>query len=382
MTTVKQYIAKEIDLLTKFCNLLSNDEIKSKLPDSVNKAVKQYSKVVNGINYFKFSYVIHKNTEPVKEQILRHQDELFIQPRPLIPSIDLTEVHYALKDTEYINIFWDVLAQLTVISAIISEELEKNKKKNDVDEIDNKMKELKLEASNVSLSSMVDTVNNEYEDSALLNFIKDIDTENASITDVLMNVVKKIDISAEIDKLDDKSMNEINNVVKDFFGDDKTDFSFIVKDISKSLKDTDITKGNISDNLQSIAENITEKMMKNKDEETLKSMAMNAQGIMKNYDPNKDMMSNVEAIMKSKFGKGFNGMDKGMIEQAIKSMGLSGAMGANSRKIRRMAERAEAKKVVNNPHGQARVNSRQAAMKARYMENKKKEEMKKNEKKQ
>lgn len=377
MTTVKHYILKETDLLKQFCDLLQKEDIKTKLPVNINKSVSQYSKVINGINYIKFSYVVYKNTNPLKEEILRHQEEIFIQPRPFIPSIDMSDVFNVLKDTEFIGLFWDVLAQLTILSAIISESIEKNKSKNSDEDLEKKMKEFKLESGNVSVSSMVESVQDEYEHSALLDFVNEIDTENSSITDVLMNVVKKIDLGAEIDKLDENNMKEINNVVKDFFGDDKTDFSFIVKDISNTLKNTDITKGDIGENLQNIAENITEKMMKNKDEDTLKSMAMNAQGIMKNYDPKKDMMSNVEAIMKSKFGKGFDGVNKGMIEQAIKSMGLSGAMGANNRKIRRMAEREMGKSGKTNPHGNAKVNARQQNLKAKYQEQQKKQEAKK-----
>lgn len=380
MTTIKHYISKEIDLLKKFCEILQKDELKSKLSNNINKSVAQYAKVASGINYIKFSYVVHKNTDAVKEEILRHKEELFVQPRVLIPGIDVSDVFVVIKDTEYIGLFWDILAQLTVLSAIVSEGIEKNKSKVDkkeIDDLEKKMNDFKLE-SNVSLSSMVESVNDEYEHSALLDFVNDINTENTSITDVLMNVVKKIDIGAELEKLDDKQLGEINGVVKDFFGDENTDFSFIVKDISDTLKKTDITKGDVSENLQNIAESITEKMIKNKDEDTLKNMAMNAQGIMKDYDPKKDMMSNVENIMKSKFGKSFNGMDKNMIEQAIKSMGLGSALNGNSRKVRRMAEREMTKSKTSNPHGQARVNNRQAAMKAKYQK-KKEEEKKKNE---
>ena len=350
MTTLKQYIVKETDLLKQLCDIVQKDEIKAKLSANTNKTIKQYANVINGINYIKFSYVVHKNTEKVKEAILRHKPELFIQPRYFIPSLDLSEIFNSLNDTEYINLFWDILAQLTVLSAIVSDEIEKNKMKkenqkevNQYEELEKKMDEFKLESGKVSVSSIVDNIKDDYEKSALLDFVNEIDAENTNITDVLMNVVKKIDIGAEIEKLNDENMNEINNVVKDFFGDNKTDFSFIVKDISNTLKTTDITKGDISQNLQNIAENITNKMIKNNDESTLKNMAMNAQGIMDNYDPKKDMMSNVEAIMKSKFGKGFDGLNKGMLEQAIKTMGLSDAMRGSGRKLRRMAQRESEK---------------------------------------
>ena len=327
MTTLKQYIVKETDLLKQLCDIVQKDEIKAKLSANTNKTIKQYANVINGINYIKFSYVVHKNTEKVKEAILRHKPELFIQPRYFIPSLDLSEIFNSLNDTEYINLFWDI--------------------------------------------------KDDYEKSALLDFVNEIDAENTNITDVLMNVVKKIDIGAEIEKLNDENMDEINNVVKDFFGDNKTDFSFIVKDISNTLKTTDITKGDISQNLQNIAENITNKMIKNNDESTLKNMAMNAQGIMDNYDPKKDMMSNVEAIMKSKFGKGFDGLNKGMLEQAIKTMGLSDAMRGSGRKLRRMAQRESEKNKPSNKLGNSKVNNRQAALKNKYQQKKKEEEKKK-----
>lgn len=384
MTTLKQYIVKETDLLKQLCDIVQKDEIKAKLSANTNKTIKQYANVINGINYIKFSYVVHKNTEKVKEAILRHKPELFIQPRYFIPSLDLSEIFNSLNDTEYINLFWDILAQLTVLSAIVSDEIEKNKMKkenqkevNQYEELEKKMDEFKLESGKVSVSSIVDNIKDDYEKSALLDFVNEIDAENTNITDVLMNVVKKIDIGAEIEKLNDENMDEINNVVKDFFGDNKTDFSFIVKDISNTLKTTDITKGDISQNLQNIAENITNKMIKNNDESTLKNMAMNAQGIMDNYDPKKDMMSNVEAIMKSKFGKGFDGLNKGMLEQAIKTMGLSDAMRGSGRKLRRMAQRESEKNKPSNNLGNSKVNNRQAALKNKYQQKKKEEEKKK-----
>ena len=208
------------------------------------------------------------------------------------------------------------------------------------------MKNLSIKGGDISLSSMMNQVSNEYENSSLLDFVKDIDVENANITDVLMNIVKKVDIGAELEKLDESQLAEINNVVKEFFGDDKTDFSFLVKDISETLKHTDITEGNVSDNLQNIAQSITNKMINSNNEETLKNIASNAQGLMKNYDPHKDMMSNVETIMKSKFGKDFKGIDKKALEQAIQSMGLSGAMGMNSRKLKRMAARESIEQLI------------------------------------
>ena len=377
MTTVKHYITKEIELITQFCHLLEKDECKSKLSTKINKAVEHYLKVINAIDYFKFSYVVHGNTKEIKEQIFKHNDEIFVQPRLLIPTIDFSDVYLVVKDTDDVNIFWDILAQLTVLSSIISDEIIKNKQKKKDEDITQKMKNLSIKGGDISLSSMMNQVSNEYENSSLLDFVKDIDVENANITDVLMNIVKKVDIGAELEKLDESQLAEINNVVKEFFGDDKTDFSFLVKDISETLKHTDITEGNVSDNLQNIAQSITDKMINSNNEETLKNIASNAQGLMKNYDPHKDMMSNVETIMKSKFGKDFKGIDKKALEQAIQSMGLSGAMGMNSRKLKRMAARESNRTTNSHKSTGARVNNKQAALKAKYEERKKINEKKK-----
>ena len=92
MTTVKHYITKEIELITQFCHLLEKDEYKSKLSTKINKAVEYYLKVINAIDYFKFSYVVHGNTKEIKEQIFKHNDEIFVQPRLLIPTIDFSDV--------------------------------------------------------------------------------------------------------------------------------------------------------------------------------------------------------------------------------------------------------------------------------------------------
>ena len=191
MTTLKQYIVKETDLLKQLCDIVQKDEIKAKLSANTNKTIKQYANVINGINYIKFSYVVHKNTEKVKEAILRHKPELFIQPRYFIPSLDLSEIFNSLNDTEYINLFWDILAQLTVLSAIVSDEIEKNKMKkenqkevNQYEELEKKMDEFKLESGKVSVSSIVDNIKDDYEKSALLDFVNEIDAENTNITDV------------------------------------------------------------------------------------------------------------------------------------------------------------------------------------------------------
>lgn len=373
MTTLKQYIGKEIKVLTDFCELLQKDDIKFKLPEKINEAVSQYLKVINGINYIKFSYVVYKNTNKLKEPILRHKDDIFIQSRPLIPSIDLTEVYFVVKETEFVGLFWDYLAQLTILSALITEGFEKNKK---LLEEEKKIDNMKVE-SNVSLSSMVDSINTEYEDSALLKFVNEIDTENSNITDILMQAVKKMDIGGAIDELTDDNMKEINGVVQDFFGDDKTDFSFIIKDIAHSLKNNDITQGDVGENIQNLAKDMTEKLINTRDQNELKNMAMNSQGIMKNYNPNKDMMSNVEAIMKNQFGKNIN---KSSIQEAMKSIGMNDIMslgGISNRKVQRMAKK-QMVKANNNPNTRnAKVNNRQAALKAKYQA-KKEEKQKQN----
>lgn len=394
----KSYIIKFQDKYKEFINFILIDDIYNKINDnSLKNEINKYYKLINTLDYIKLAYFYHTNTITLKEHILRHNNDIFLQSKVLIPKIDISKIYDVIKDTLYINQLWDLLAEMKVLSDIIIEPLikEKEKRKNNkeitedlttlnnmsIDEIEDKIKNFSISASkDISVSSLInkDSVENDYKESALLNFVKNLDVENASIMDVVLNVVKKVDITEQLNNIDDDTIKEISGVVNNFFGTD-SNMDNMVKDIADTLKHTNLQEGKLEDNLQNIASDITNKMLKNNNEEDLRNLAGKAKDIMKDYDANKDMMSNVETILKSKFGKSFNsmGMNKKDIEQMLKSYGIGNGRlnGMNSRKIQRMAQhQTQSNNNKNKSHTQASVNARQQALKAKYEKNKQKKQ--------
>lgn len=408
MSINKSYINNFKDKFEEFINFCLIDDIFNKIEDKNMKInIQKYSKFLGGIDYIKLASVLYTNTTSLKEDILRHKPDLFVQSKVLLPQIDFSILYDIVKDTLYINQFWDVLAELKILSNVIIEPLlkekderEKQKKKytkkeqKDIidsintmteEEINAKIDNFSISKSNakdVSLSSIIDAndVEEDYKNSALLEFFNSIDSKSSSFEDILLNAVKKMDLKGELDKIDDDKLGEITKTVNKLLGTNTDDgMGNIVKDITQSLKQTDITQGSLGDNLQNIASNITDKLMKSNNEDSLKSIANKAKDIMKDYNANDDMMTNVENIMKSKFGKSFSqmGTNKAQVEKMLASYGLMNN-GVNNRKIQRMA-----KKQAGNPskgHTQASVNARQQALKAKYEKRKLEKEKREKEK--
>ena len=393
----KSYINNFKDKFQEFINFCLIDDIFNKIDDKNMKSnIQKYNQFINGINYIKLASVLYTNTSTLKEDILKHKKDMFIESKVLLPQIDFSILYDIVKETLYINEFWDLLAELKILSNVIIEPLlkeknerkEKEKKKfnkkeqEDIldsinnmteDEINDKINNFSISKSHdVSLSSIISEkeVEDDYKESALLNFFNSIDSKNSSFEDILLNAVKKMDLQGELDKIDNDKLDKITKTVNKLLGTNDNDgMNDIVKDITTSLKQTDITQGNLGDNLQNIASNITDKLLKNNNENNLKNIASKAQDIMKDYDSNNDMMTNVENIMKSKFGKSFSqmGTNKAQVEKMLASYGLMNG-NINNRKLQRMSKN----KTPSNPknHTQASVNARQQALKAKYQKRK------------
>lgn len=360
----KRNIKRFKDKFENFIDFLLENEIYSNCNSITQNAINKYKNVINILDYIKLCYEIYNKTtdindnELIKKKIYKHDISLFLNEQYIIPNINFSDIYNITKKINKDNEFWEFFVHLKVLSNIIIDPLLNKKKENNntLSAINNIDESIRIKPSEISLTTVSNALEENYKESSLLNF----DMNNLSITDLTLNIVKNFGGLDMLNDIDDEQIKTIENIVKQFFGEDN-DFSFIIKDITDSLKTTDFSKGNIEDNIINIAQSMGEKLINSKDEKTLKQMTLKAQEFSKDIDESKSIMDNAENIMKKRFGKSINdmGINKKDLEQTLKSCGIktdeSGETiislphGISKRKISRMATKQmqkQAKKPV------------------------------------
>ena len=91
MSINKSYINNFKDKFEEFINFCLIDDIFNKINDKQMKSnIQKYKKYLNGVNYIKLASVLYITTKTLKEDILKHKSNLFIQSKILFPQIDFT----------------------------------------------------------------------------------------------------------------------------------------------------------------------------------------------------------------------------------------------------------------------------------------------------
>lgn len=348
----KEYISKLKNKFEELIDFLLIDDILLNVNSETQTAIKKYKSMVHLLDYVKISYEIYNKTtdsndnDLIKKKIYKHDESLFLQPFIIVPKINFSDIYDILKKLNKTEEFWEILTHIKVLTNIIIEPLLKQKKEKPETEIipSNIDESIIIKPSEISLTNIVNSLENNYKESSSLNF----STDNLNLTDLTLNIVKNFGGFEMLNEINDEHLKMIEDIVKQFFGTEN-DFSFIIKDIADSLKSTDFSKGNLEENIMNIAQNMGEKLIQSKDKKTLEQLALKAHEFEKDIDKSKSIMDNAENIMKKRFGKSINdmGISKKDLEQTLKSCGvktdptgesiISLPAGVSKRKVTRMA---------------------------------------------
>lgn len=345
MTTsnvTKPNVAKYISLFSEefrsFIEFLDNIE-------STNGTQKILEKFTH-INLIKIAEYIYKKTIEIKIQLFKHDEDIFIVPFTIIPEINISSYFYKFTD-ENKNILWEKILKIHIYSKIITEDLKPELKKSEeeilkpfkdinkkeIPQIDkNKVNDEDVK-HNLSLKNLIKSKQNEKDDNEL-----------DGMFDIIGNLLGDSDVKNKMQNIKDDDLTKISESVMQLFPNNTNPemtnlINGMVKGIGNELKQTDITKGNIFENMISVANKMSEKYVK--DEKSLPPMeelAKSTQTMMNNINM-KDL--NPETLTRAMKQMGINkNVNQTDITNAMKQMGLTQNQISNpNRKIKRMMDK-------------------------------------------
>jgi hypothetical protein len=341
MSNINKYIVlfgSEFKLFIEFL-----DEV-----ETTNGTQKILSNITH-INLIKIAKYIYNKTINIKTQLFKHSDEIFINSFTPIPEINLSNYYYKFNDDNK-NKFWGIIVKIHIYSSIITESLNPELK-NSTDEILKPFKNInKIEIPSVDLNKVRDEdISVQASNSSLHNLIEKQkeETENNNgelngMFDMIGNLLNTSDVGDKLKNIKDEDLNNISSSVNKLFGENVNPevsnlVNGMVQGIGKELKNTDITKGNVFENIVGMANKMSEKYIK--DEKTLPPMeelARSTQNIMNGMNMNGSI--NPETITQMMKQMGINkNISQSDIEGAMKHMGMTQEQLTNpNRKLKRM----------------------------------------------
>lgn len=275
------------------------EEYNTRFKETLHKFVKEVHKVAKSKNTEKILSVFHKlkmdktqekiltNIGPYSDQIKNRDEKMFDNKIILIPGINLNTVWKKMSDSQktkcwlYLKILY-ILSEIctTNVSTMGDKILQTDTNVASETTTDN----TETESSNKNVEE-TDTENN---DSSLkFNPYEGIGNNNEkyNVQDMFSGVEKLgnvekpsldslvktfgVDKFAELEKLQDqlKNMNDgdiesATQNIQSLMGDnvDKNTLNTLLTNVANELKNTDMSKGNIFENLSNIAENVTKNM--------------------------------------------------------------------------------------------------------------------------
>lgn len=200
------------------------------------------------LNFNKLSAFVYNSTKDYKEDILKHNAELFTVPRIFFPKLDISMI-FNTMNPDQVNTFWEKFARIYIYCKCL----------NTSDQYEN------AETNDISISKLI----KEYEEN------KKIDEENTfSILDIFIdgNILNDKIKNAEI-----TDYSEFTDKIAEFLpsANDpnfKKQLNDMVKDIFEDLKNIDFTKHNLMDVIKTLAQKFADRFKCNTDSEFSKKI--------------------------------------------------------------------------------------------------------------
>lgn len=212
-----------------------------KFLDSVtdSEQLKNIIKNFTHLNFKKISAFTYKSTVGFKQDIFKHNAELFIAPQVFFPTLDISPIYNSMNPDQ-VNEFWEKFVRIYVYCQCLNNTSDDN---NNL--MDSLIQEYQQQQTELNNSSILDL----FIDGDMLN--KKI--KEAEITDFTEFTDK---ISTILPSANDPTFKgQLNNMVQDIF---------------KDLKTIDFTKHNLYDVIQSLASKFADKFQTNNSPDTMK----------------------------------------------------------------------------------------------------------------
>lgn len=295
----------------------------------VTPEIEKMQKSMNKINGEKIAKYIYSKTDEKKSKIRTRDEEIFIEKYVCIPSIDLSYFFNKMDDDKK-NVFWDKFTRLQVFSTIIVKGI-----KPELNE------SIEVKGGQImSINEMIAKESEEFEEKY----------KSFSLNDILSNALNVDDFADKINNITDDDVGKITETVSSIFGTDMNDdtkevIGEMIKGVSKEVKNIDFKNGDLMDNVQQLATNISKQYMEDESKhEDIAKLAGATEGFMDKIS-NEGVNDNLINEVMKQMGMNNKNINMNEVNQMMKEMGLTEEQIMNpSRKMKRKMNKVNKKK--------------------------------------
>jgi len=288
-------------------NINNTDEIKRMIDN------------IDNINYKKLASYIFIKTKDISNRLKKHDETLFLEEVRFFPGINISIYFNKLNDDNK-NIFWEKIVRLHIYTYIIVEHVEKNVK-NELEKVDkNKLEEKEKELKVIGNKSLFDLIKEEEDNES------DDEDDGFNLNKLISQVLDVDDFSEKIKNIDDDDINKITGTVSSILGDNINDKSKdlikgMIKGVSEEVKDIDFKNGDIIENVQNLADKVSQKYINDKTKHNdIKQLAESTNDIMKDFGESDKINPEMITTIMKKMGIKDKNINQDVIKAAMDQM--------------------------------------------------------------
>lgn len=211
--------------------------------DPTNESLTNIIKNFTHLNFKKISAFTYKSTVGFKQDIFKHNIEIFIAPQLFFPTLDISPI-FNKMNPDQANEFWEKFVRIYVYCQCLNTTEEEN----NMSLMDNLIQEYKLQQ---------ESINNQ---TSLLDLFID--------GDMLNKKIQEAEVS-DFTEFTDKLSEILPSAREPTF---KGQLNNMVQEIIKDLKNIDFTKHNLYDVIQTLAKKFADGFQANNDPNTMKNI--------------------------------------------------------------------------------------------------------------
>ena len=296
--------------LIEFLNFLYNIENTNEIKRMIDN--------IDNINYKKLASYIFIKTKDISNKLKKHDETIFLEEVKFFPGINISNYFNKLNDDNK-NIFWEKIVRLHIYTYIIVEHVDKNVK-NELEKVDkNKLEEKEKELKVIGNKSLFDLIKEEENDD-------EEDDDGFNLNKIISQVLDVDDFSEKLKNIDDDDINKITGTVSSILGDNINDTSKdlikgMIKGVSEEVKDIDFKNGDIIENVQNLADKVSQKYINDKSKHNdIKQLAESTNDIMKDFGDNEKINPEMISTIMKKMGIKDKNINQDVIKAAMDQM--------------------------------------------------------------
>ena len=283
------------------------------------KEIKRMIDNIDKINYKKLASYIFINTKDISTRLKKHDETIFLEEIKFFPGINISPYFEKLNDDNK-NIFWEKIVRLHIYTYIIVEHVDGNVK-NELEKVDkNKLIEKEKELKVIGNKSLFDLIKEEENDD------DEDEDDNFNLNKLISQILDVDDFSEKIKNIDDDDINKITGTVSSILGDNINDTSKdlikgMIKGVSEEVKDLDFKNGDIIENVQNLADKVSQKYINDKSKHNdIKQLAASTNDIMKDFGDNEKINPEMISTIMKKMGIKDKNINQDVIKAAMEQM--------------------------------------------------------------